>query len=124
MEEYLHQLTIWLATMAEMFAAIIIGIAAVTTFFKYFLSFAKKSHHFNNDIRLQLGRTLALGLEFLLAADILKTAVAPNWHDLGMLAAIAILRTALNYFLEKELRDHERRKPDDDRDNESQPVKS
>lgn len=97
--------------MVELFAAVIIGVAAVTTFVKYFISFTKKGHHYNNDIRLKLGRTLALGLEFLLAADILKTAVAPNWNDLGMLAAIAILRTALNYFLEKELQNHEMRKP-------------
>ena len=112
MEEYLYDITRWLANLAELFAAIIIGIAAVVTFVKYFVAFKKRSHQYNNDIRLQLGRSLALGLEFLLAADILKTAVAPNWNDLGMLAAIAILRTALNYFLEKELRDHENRKPD------------
>ena len=111
MEEYLYTVTRWLATLAELFAAVIIGVAAVTAFIKYFISFAKKQHQFNTDIRLQLGRTLTLGLEFLLAADILKTAVAPNWNDLGMLAAIAILRTALNYFLEKELQNHEKRKP-------------
>lgn len=54
-------------------------------------------------IRLGLGMFLALGLEFLLAADILRTAVSPTFHDLGVLAAIATIRTALNFFLGREI---------------------
>ena len=54
-------------------------------------------------IRLDLGRSLALGLEFLLGADILNTAVAPSWEQVGLLAAIAAIRTGLNYFLQQEL---------------------
>jgi uncharacterized membrane protein len=48
-----------------------------------------------------------VALELLLAADILATAIAPTWDDIGKLAAIAVLRTALNYFLERELRSSE-----------------
>jgi uncharacterized membrane protein len=48
-------------------------------------------------------------LELLLAADILRTAVAPTWEDIGKLAAIAAIGTALNYFLEKELKTMEGR---------------
>ena len=54
-------------------------------------------------VRLRLGRYLALGLEFQLASDILSTAVAPTFEDIGKLAAIAAIRTALNYFLGKEI---------------------
>jgi uncharacterized membrane protein len=43
------------------------------------------------------------------AADILTTAIAPNWDELGKLAAIATLRTVLNYFLERELKKKEGR---------------
>jgi uncharacterized membrane protein len=53
-------------------------------------------------IRLGLGMFLALGLEFLLAADILRTAVAPTWEEIGQLAAIAAIRTGLNFFLGRE----------------------
>ena len=60
-------------------------------------------------VRLSLGRWLALGLEFALAADILRTAVAPSWRDIGQLAAIAVLRTGLNYGLEREIAREERR---------------
>ena len=46
---------------------------------------------------------LALALEFALAADIAETAIAPTWDEIGQLAAIAAIRTALNYFLERDL---------------------
>ena len=48
-------------------------------------------------------RWLAIALEFELAADILRTAVTPTWTEIEQLAAIATLRTALNYFLAKEI---------------------
>ncbi|HEU4407069.1 MAG TPA: DUF1622 domain-containing protein [Polyangiaceae bacterium] len=60
---------------------------------------------------MSLGKSLALALEFELGADILKTAVAPAWNDIGLLAAVAVLRTALNFFLGHELRQAESRKP-------------
>jgi len=47
---------------------------------------------------------LVLALEFLLAADILKTAISPTWTDIGQLAAIAGIRTFLNYSLSHDLR--------------------
>jgi uncharacterized membrane protein len=55
-------------------------------------------------LRVQFGSSVAVSLELLLGADVLATAVAPSWDDIGKLAAIAVLRTALNYFLERELR--------------------
>lgn len=54
-------------------------------------------------VRLDLGRFLALGLEFQLAADILRTAVSPSFTQLAQLAAIAAIRTALNFFLGREI---------------------
>ena len=44
-----------------------------------------------------------LGLEFALAADILRAAVAPTWDDISKLAVIATIRTMLNYFLAKDI---------------------
>jgi len=46
---------------------------------------------------------LVLALEFLLAADILRTAISPTWNDIGQLAAIAAIRTFLNYSLSHDL---------------------
>ena len=48
---------------------------------------------------------IVLALEFALAADIVRTAIAPNWDDIGKLAAIATVRTVLNYFLKDDLED-------------------
>lgn len=48
---------------------------------------------------------ILLSLEFALAADIVATAIAPTWDDVGRLAAIAAIRTLLNFFLERDLRE-------------------
>jgi uncharacterized membrane protein len=58
-------------------------------------------------LRLELGRYLILALELLLAADIVATAVSPTWDAIGWLAAISLMRTFLNYFLEREVRELE-----------------
>lgn len=55
------------------------------------------------EVRLALARYLALALELQLAADILSTAVAPSWDQLGKLAVVAIIRTGLNFFLGEEM---------------------
>ena len=47
---------------------------------------------------------LVLALEFLLAADIFRSAISPTWNDIGQLAAIAAIRTFLNYSLGHDLR--------------------
>ena len=55
------------------------------------------------NVRIQFGVCLLLGLEFELAADIVRTAIAPSWTDIGQLASIAVIRTVLNYFLEADI---------------------
>jgi uncharacterized membrane protein len=45
-----------------------------------------------------------MGLEFQVAADILRTATAPTWNDILLLAALIALRTVLNFLLELELK--------------------
>ena len=56
------------------------------------------------DIRLEFGRYILLGLEFFIAADIIQTIFLPTWSELGMLAAIVVIRTILSYFLTHEFR--------------------
>lgn len=55
------------------------------------------------EVWLRFGVWLLLGLEFLLAADVVRSALSPTWQDIGQLAAIAAIRTFLNYFLERDL---------------------
>ena len=59
-------------------------------------------------VRLQLARFIALGIEFQLASDVLTTAVSPSFEQIGRLAAIAGIRTLLNYFLAQEIARAER----------------
>ena len=51
------------------------------------------------------GRWLVVGLTFLLAADIIESSVAPTWDEIGKLGAIAVIRTFLNFFLERDIRE-------------------
>lgn len=52
---------------------------------------------------LSFGRWLVAGLTFQLAADIVETTLAPSWDDIGKLAAIAVVRTFLNFFLDRDM---------------------
>lgn len=56
-------------------------------------------------IRIELGKHLALGLEFLVGKDIIESIVRPSWDDLGKLAAIIALRTAVTFMLSWELKE-------------------
>jgi len=59
----------------------------------------------NRSLRQKLGAYLILGLEFFIAADIIRTITRPDWNDIGMLAAIILLRTVLSFFLGLELKE-------------------
>ncbi len=101
------QIIEYLARGVEFAAALIIAIAAVrATWQSMRLLFTTDAPaEAKVAVRLTLGRWLAVALEFELAADVLNTAVTPTWADIEKLAAIAALRTGLNYFLEKEIRE-------------------
>jgi uncharacterized membrane protein len=96
-----------LANIIELCAAFIIISAGIRAFWGYLFNalFQKmpKEKLAEQRLRIELGFALSLALEFELGADILKTAVAPNWHAIGIVASIIVLRTSLNYFLQKEL---------------------
>lgn len=107
-ELWLKDAISWLSLAIEAVASLIIAIGATEAVIKTTLFFFKKDKkQENRSTRLHLGRWLTLALEFLLAADILRTAVKPNWNEIGQLAAIATIRTALNYFLEREIKQEE-----------------
>ena len=60
------------------------------------------------EIWLKFATWILLALEFALAADLVRTAVAPTWDDIGKLAVIATIRTMLNYFLAKDIASFDR----------------
>lgn len=104
-----------IASLAEFAAALVIAAAIVQALWRSLYALflprdAGANDEAKQNLRLQLGRWLAIALEFLLAADILLTAIAPTWEDIGKLGAIALIRTALNYFLEREIDANNREK--------------
>ena len=60
------------------------------------------------EIWLRFATWILLALEFALAADLVRTAVAPTWDDISKLAVIATIRTMLNYFLAKDIAEFDR----------------
>lgn len=61
------------------------------------------SGHERRDIWLRYARWLVAGLTFQLAADVIETSITSGWDAVGRIAAIAVIRTFLNYFLERDL---------------------
>lgn len=114
----LKSITLWLAAGAEAAAALVIALATIEAVLRALWLFlpqtmrgTMETQGAKEQARLKLGRWLALALEFELAADILRTAVAPTWDEIGQLAAIAALRTLLNFFLQQEIDKAEARRP-------------
>lgn len=105
MEHWAQLITLYLSSFVEVLAAVVIGIALIQFLYRYTLNLLKSNNETHNQkIRIQFGSSLTLALELLLGADILATAIAPTWDEIGKLASIAVLRTALNFFLERELK--------------------
>jgi uncharacterized membrane protein len=103
MQETARTVTLIVSHATEAVAAVLIGIALTQVVCQYIRSLFDKLRQTKEQIRVQFGSMVAVALELMLGADVLATAVAPSWDDIGKLGAIAIIRTALNYFLAKEL---------------------
>ncbi|MBN1152002.1 MAG: DUF1622 domain-containing protein [Dehalococcoidia bacterium] len=54
-------------------------------------------------LRQQLGSSLLLGLEFLIAADVIRTVLQPTLEEVGILGGIVAIRTVISYFLHREM---------------------
>lgn len=104
-EIYLKQAVIVVTLIMEFTAVVCIAIGFINVIVLLFQS--KQIHYspMHNRLRLKFGGWLALALEFQLASDILKTTIAPTYENLIQLGAIAVIRTFLNYFLNKELKE-------------------
>ena len=104
MEEYLHVFSMRIALFVEGAAVVLAAWGAVSAFAAILrLAVKPASHGARKAVWRNFGMWLLLALEFELAADIIRSVISPTWQDIGELAAIAVVRTFLNYFLEKDL---------------------
>ena len=105
LETFLKGFAAYIALGVETIAALIIAggsCEAVYTLIRHVM-FGSDDRGIRKTIWMRYASWLVLGLEFELAADILRTGIAPTWTEIGQLAAIAAIRTFLNYFLEKDI---------------------
>jgi uncharacterized membrane protein len=111
MEEYFKEMATRVALGVELIAAVVIAYGAIEALVCLFIpkrQFAKrKMFHKRRHVFLRFGVWLLLGLQFELAADIVRSAISPTWSDIGQLGAIAAIRTVLNYFLERDIKEFE-----------------
>ena len=110
-EAFLLQTAFFLKIVIECFALLILAVGIIRAIIKL-LAVRKRIDRPKvlYSVRLDLGLSLVLSLEFLLAADIAATAISPSWNAIGKLAAVSGIRTFLNYFLEKEVQQLENHK--------------
>ncbi len=105
-ESLLQEFALFLKIILEFIAISIIAISLIVALQQLWQKARRKRlQDAQQAIRLELGLSLALALEFLLAADIAATAVSPSWDAIARLAAITGIRTFLNFFLQKEVQE-------------------
>jgi len=105
-----HHISIIAEGIAVLF--IIFGIIGALVIYVKKTIFVKSDYLAMTKSRSYLGHSLSLSLEFLIGADILRTAISPTWLDIGQLGAIVGIRTVLNFFLTRELKQTENQKPE------------
>jgi uncharacterized membrane protein len=111
LEELFISFSRGLGLVIEMVAVVVVAFGALEAFLKliWIVVTPGTTHGERKAIWRGFGMWLLLGLEFELAADIIDSVISPTWQDVGMLGAIAVIRTFLNYFLEKDLEESDQR---------------
>ena len=102
-EAILTNVVLWLSFVAEAMSALLVGAGMVAAIYKIVRLGRAPTRLRYLQLRLTMARFLVVALEFQLAADILNTAQDTTWVQLGRLGAIAVIRTFLAYFLEREI---------------------
>lgn len=103
MEELLTTVAEYVALSLEAISVLVVAYGGIEAVYRLLWPLQRVTHTTRRDIWLGLVRWLLLGLEFMLAADIVRSTISPDWDDIAKLAAIAVIRTFLNYFLERDL---------------------
>ena len=102
-EHILYTAVQWLRLALEAVGATVVAVGGIRGIMALVGGLVSGGERTFGIVRLTLARYLSLALEFQLAADILSTAIAPTWDQIGKLGAIAVIRTGLNFFLAREM---------------------
>lgn len=102
----LDHFLLWIKHLMTLFGALVIFIGALFVICQFLYRLMRHKGHEILDfdlVRLGLTRSIALGLEFIIAADVIGTTTTPDYYELGILASIVAIRAFLNYFLNRDL---------------------
>ncbi len=105
MEESFRIVASYFALMLEAIVVLTVTLGSLEALYKMLIEGLSKTKNAHNRraIWVRFASWILLALEFALGADIVRTAIAPTWDDIGKLAAIAAIRTGLGFFLGKDL---------------------
>ncbi|WP_315386052.1 DUF1622 domain-containing protein [uncultured Stenotrophomonas sp.] len=104
LDTWLVALTEPVVTIIALLALVVITVATIIAFVKMMLMMARGGTNVQRRaLWLEYGRWLVAGLTLQLAGDIVESAIYTTWDSIGQLAAIAVVRTFLNYFLERDI---------------------
>jgi uncharacterized membrane protein len=102
----LDSLLLFIKHLMSLFGSLVILAGSLFVVFQFLYRLIHSRQHQVLDFdtaRLGLTRSIVLGLEFIIAADVIQTTTAPTYYDVGILASLALIRSFLNYFLSKDL---------------------
>jgi len=111
MEDWLTLIAFNVVMIIQIMALLVVAFGTIQAFIhslRAMVSPSTSGQHFHSGY-VQYARWLIAGLTFQLAADIIQTAFAPSWDEIGQLAAIAAIRAFVNYFLEHDMAQQEKR---------------
>jgi uncharacterized membrane protein len=110
LEEQFSEIASYIALVIEAGAVLVVAFGALQALFGVVASIARRAadEMQGREIWIRFATWILLALEFALAADLVRTAVAPTWDDIAKLAVIATIRTMLNYFLAKDIAEFDR----------------
>ena len=110
MKEWLIFATENAIVIIDALALVLVAIATVEAFIGGLrIMLGSPSGHERRDVWLRYARWLVAALTFQLAADIIETSITTSWEAVGRIAVVAVIRTFLNFFLERDLEDTRRR---------------
>ena len=92
-------------SLLELIGIAVITFGSVKAFYHYSKAFLTKKRY---PIRIELANALALGLEFKMGSEILRTVVVREWKEIGIVAGIIALRAALTFLIHWEIKEEER----------------
>lgn len=105
--QYIHAILVFFQHLVSVIGIVIIitGVFIALSRYIYYLATGVLLEQSSkiNEIRLNLGRTLILGLEFIVAADLIGSTTTPDYYAVGLLALIVLIRTFLSFSLNREI---------------------